>query len=134
MHSEGPLDGRVIGEIGVAMAVERLLRAGYLVAFPIVDDGYDLLAFDDRRCWRIQVKATASDKQDHKRIRITKGSRRRERYEASSVDAFVLVNTRTNVVACIPVAATNGRRWFRWAHAPKWQDMGVLRRIRTKRC
>lgn len=134
MQGEGPLYGHVIGEIGVAMAVERLLRAGYLVAIPIVDDGYDLLAFDDRRCWRLQVKATASDKSDRSRIRITRGIRRASRYEAGRVDAFILVNVRTNVVACIPVAATKGRRWFLWGHAHKWADMGILRRIRTKRC
>ena len=68
--SNGRLDGRYISEIGVSVAVERLLRDGYQVALPIIDDGYDLLAFCGRRYWRIQVKATACDTKNRYRIRI----------------------------------------------------------------
>jgi hypothetical protein len=130
------LNEHVISEIGVAMAVERLLRAGFHVAVPLVDDGYDLLAFDARRYWRLQVKASSSRKQssNHRRIRITQGRRRRARYQAKHVDAFIACNLRTNVVMCIPVSATAGRAWLNWSEAGRWSDMGILRQLKTQRC
>lgn len=132
---DGALDSRVIGEIGVAIAVERLLRAGYHVAIPIVDDGYDLLAFDRRRYWRIQVKASASSSpRERNRIRIQRGRRRSTDYHPSEVDAFLAVNIRTGVVLCVPVSATKGRRHLNWSAAAKWSDMGALRRIKQQRC
>lgn len=132
--SNGVLDGKVIAEIGVAIAVERLLRAGYHVAVPIVDDGYDLLAFADRRHWRIQVKASASRASNKRRIRIGRGSSKVARYSPRHVDAFVAVNIRTNVVMCVPVSATAGRVWLNWSEAGKWSDMGVLHGIKPQRC
>jgi hypothetical protein len=127
--SEGSPDERFISQIGVAMAVERLLRAGFYVAVPIVDDGYDLLACDARRCWRIQVKASSSRGRNKSRIRIGRGSAKSQRYDPRHVDAFVLCNIRTGVVLCVPVAATNGGRWMSWHAADKWSDMAVLRSI-----
>jgi hypothetical protein len=132
--SEGSPDERFVSQIGVAMAVERLLRAGFHVAVPIVDDGYDLLACDVRRCWRIQVKASSSRGRNRSRIRIGRGQSKREAYDPRHVDAFVLVNTRTSAVMCVPVSETHGRKWFSWLAADKWSDMGVLRRIKTQRC
>lgn len=135
--SDGLLSGKVIAEIGVALAVERLLRAGFDVAVPLVDDGYDLLAFSGRRYWRIQVKASESRSRNNRsRIRITRGSRKgpHQRYSHRSVDAFIAVNTRTNVVMCVPVAATKGRAWLTWRESAKWSDMGVLHRIKEQRC
>lgn len=128
-------DGRVIAEIGVAIAVERLLRAGFYVAVPIVDDGYDLLAFDSRRCWRIQVKASAGQgKCSRTRIRIARGQRYGSRYSPKHVDAFIAINTTELIVMCVPVAATKGRRWLNWSEADKWSDIGVLRQIKQQRC
>lgn len=120
-----------MSEIGVAMAVEQLLRAGFHVAVPIVDDGYDLLAFDNRRCWRIQVKASSSRGQNHYRVPLRRGGTKRSIYDPRHVDAFVLCNTRTKTVMCVPVAETHGRKWMAWRNADKWSDMGVLRRIRS---
>ena len=130
--SDGALGGNVISEIGVAMAVERLLRAGFRVAIPIVDEGFDLLAFSGRRYWRIQVKASSSrsGSANSQRIRIGRGFRRLKRYSPKDVDAFIAVNTRTNAVMCVPVAATGGRAWLNWSQADKWSDMGILRRLR----
>lgn len=130
------LDGRVIGEIGVAIAVERLLRAGFHVAIPIVDDGYDLLAFDGRQHWRLQVKASASRQSRHnaRRIRIMHGRKSTAYYHEDHVDAFVAVNLRTNAVMWVPVSATKGRRYLNWSQADKWDDIGILRTIKTQRC
>lgn len=129
------IDGRVIGEVGVAIAVEQLLLAGFHVATPIVDDGYDLLAFDGRLHWRIQVKASNSVHPRHsRRIRITQGRKRGSRYSASHVDAFIAINLRTRVVMLVPVSATAGRSYINWSEASKWSDVRSLRRINTQRC
>lgn len=133
---DGALDGNVICEIGVSMAVERLLRAGFRVAVPIVDEGYDILAFDNRCYWRIQVKSTAgsSGKWARNRIRVTHGRKRGGRYSNVQCDALVAVNIKTHVVMCVPVEAIRGRRWLPWREAPHWSDMGVLRRLKPQRC
>jgi len=135
MFCNGVLDGRFVGEIGIAVAVERLLRAGYYVALPIVDDGYDLIAFDDRRSyWRIQVKATGTNGQNRNRIRIGRGKCKTKRYCSKHIDAFICVNARTGVVMCVPTTSVNGRGWLCWSEARKFADFDVLRRIKTKRC
>lgn len=134
MQSDGPLNGNVICEIGVAMAVERLLRNGYSVAIPIVDDGYDLLAFDGRRHWRIQVKATAACGQNRSRIRIGRGRKKTAFYCPKHVDAFIAVNIRTQIVMCVPVAKAVGRSWLNFSAHHLWSDFGVLRQLKQQRC
>jgi hypothetical protein len=124
-------DGRVTCEIGIAMAVESLLRGGFSVAVPLVDDGYDLLAFYGRRHWRLQVKASSSSGQNASRISIRRGKHKTRRYCQKHVDAFICVNTRTRVVLCVPVATVVGRNWINWSAAGRWSDVGVLHRIRT---
>jgi hypothetical protein len=126
-------DGRVICEIGIAMAVERLLREGFAVAIPLVDDGYDLLAFQERLYWRLQVKASGSQGKNRSRIRIRHGKRKTTHYCGKHVDAFILVNTNTRVIACVPVAVASGRAWFNWSDADRHSDFGVLRRLRQHR-
>lgn len=127
-------DGRVVCEIGIAMAVERLLREGFAVAIPLVDDGYDLLAFQERQYWRLQVKATSTAGPNRSRIRLLRGAKKSQHYCPKHVDAFVLVNINTRAVACVPVAVTAGRSWFNWSDAHRFADFGVLRRIKTQRC
>lgn len=132
---EGSPDGSVISQIGLAMAVDRLLRAGFHVAVPIVDDGYDLLAFDKRRYWRIQVKASQTQRgRNSLRIRFSCGRSRKQTYSPIHVDAFIAVHTLRNIVACVPVAATVGRPWLNWSESHRWQDMGILRTIESQRC
>lgn len=127
-------DGKIICEIGIAMAVESLLRAGFSVAVPLVDDGYDLLAFSGRRYWRLQVKASSSRGTNANRIRIARGKRKSLRYCSKHVDAFVCVNTRTRAVMCVPVSSTGNRPWLNWSDAHRWSDFSILHRIRTQRC
>lgn len=121
-------DGRFVAEIGMAMAVERLLRAGYHVARPVVDDGYDLIAYVGRRHWRIQVKATGSVRSNGCRIRVRRGNRRATPYSPKHVDAFVLVQTTTRTVLCIPVAHVRGS-WARFRKNARYTDFGILRSI-----
>ena len=121
-------DGRFIEEIGVSMAVERLLREGYHVALPVIDDGYDLIAFSGRRHWRLQVKATGSTGRNGSRIRIRRGARKAEPYSPKHVDAFILVHTGTRTVMCVPVALARGA-WITFRSLPKYNDFGILKTL-----
>lgn len=113
------------------MAVERLLRSGYQVALPIIDEGYDLLAMDGRRCWRIQVKASAcTTGKNRTRIRIGRGQGKALRYSASQVDAFVVANISTGVLLCVPFSKVANRSWINYSIGPRYADFGILRSIK----
>lgn len=125
-----PTDGRYTCEIGMSMAVERLLRSGYQVALPIIDDGYDILALHGRRCWRIQVKASAcTTGKNRTRIRIGRGQGKALRYSASQVDAFVIANISTGVLLCVPFAKVANRSWINYSIGSRYADFGILRSI-----
>ncbi|MEB3207569.1 MAG: group I intron-associated PD-(D/E)XK endonuclease [Synechococcus sp.] len=128
MQGDGSLTGQIVGEIGVAIAVERLLRAGFLVAVPIVDDGYDLLAFSGRRYWRIQVKATASEGKNSTRIRIGCGKDKTKRYCPKHVDAIVAVHIRSRLCICASVASCGSAAWLNFSQH-KDGDFSPLLRI-----
>jgi hypothetical protein len=121
-------DGRFIAEIGVSMAVERLLREGYHVALPVIDDGYDLLAFCGRRHWRIQVKATGSSGRNSHRIRVRRGARKNFSYSPKHVDAFILVHTGTRAILCVPVSHARGA-WVTFRSIAKYSDFGILKTL-----
>lgn len=129
MQGDGSLAGQIVGEIGVAIAVERLLRAGFLVAVPIVDDGYDLLAFSGRRCWRIQVKATAGEGRNSTRVRIGRGRAKTKRYCPKHVDAIVAVHIRNRICVCAAVADCGSAAWLNFSQH-KDGDFSPLLRIR----
>lgn len=132
MHGDGSLAGQIVGEIGVAIAVERLLRAGFLVAVPIVDDGYDLLAFSGRRCWRIQVKATGGTRENGTRVRIGRGRSKNKRYCPKHVDAIVAVHIRSRVCVCASVASCGSAAWLNFSQH-KDGDFSPLLRIRSQK-
>jgi hypothetical protein len=131
--SEGSRDGRFVCEIGVSMAVERLLRSGYQVAMPIIDDGYDLLAIDGRRIWRIQVKATSTSGPNRRRIRIRRGRYHAGHYGPEHIDAFIAVHTETGEVMCVPVQEVQGRSWINFTQHSKYSDFEILRRLKPCR-
>lgn len=112
------------------MAVERLLREGYHVARPVIDDGFDLLAFWGRRYWRIQVKATSCSGRNRSRIRVIRPSRKERHYHPDHVDAFVLVHTGTGTVLCVPVAEARGS-WVTF-RSSEYHDFSVLRSIEQR--
>ena len=134
MKREGSLDGRYVCEIGIAIAVERLLRAGFAVAVPLIDDGYDLLAFDARRYWRIQVKATSQEGREGHRVRIRCGKNKRGSYCPAHVDAFVGVHVTRRKVVCVPSSDCDGKSHLYFRRRDGEADFGVLRRIKTQRC
>ena len=134
MKREGSLDGRYVCEIGIAIAVERLLRAGFAVAVPLIDDGYDLLAFDARRYWRIQVKATSQNGRGGNRVRIRCGKNKRGSYCPTHVDAFVGVHVARRKVVCVPSSECGGKSHLYFRTRDGEADFGVLRRIKTQRC
>lgn len=126
-----------VSQIGHACAVEALLREGFNVATPVVDMGYDLLAIDPTgRCWRIQVKAATAraGTRSNRRIHLTRGWRRNKEYDASHIDAFLLVNLRTRDVLCLPVREAEGRRYIAWDRAASHGGVTALRRLKARRC
>jgi hypothetical protein len=131
---KGLSDGRYICEIGMSLAVAQLLRSGYQVALPIIDDGYDILALDGRRCWRIQVKATArTSGKNRSRVRISRGGRKQLRYDATQVDAFVITNISTGLLLCVPFAKAAGRSWINLAIGEQYADFNLLRRVKPNK-
>lgn len=135
MQSDGSLRGQIVAEIGVAIAVEGLLRAGFLVAVPIVDDGYDLLAFSGRRCWRIQVKATGARNKNKGRVRIRRGQNKRSSYCPVHVDAFVAVQVETRVCVCVPVSECRTSHWISFSRYADGDFSPLLRvKHKSQRC
>jgi hypothetical protein len=120
-----------VAELGVSIAVEHLLRDGFMVAIPIVDDGCDLLAYDERRCWRLQVKATGAAGGEQYAIRIRRGRRRRNEYGPSVVDAFIGVHIDRRQVVCIPVRDAAHTTYFAFSRASG--GVSALRNIRHRR-
>ena len=131
MTHDGSLCEKTIGEIGVAIAVQRLLLAGYSVAVPLVDHGYDLLAFEERgRSWRIQVKATAGTRN---RVNIRCGRKSLKRYTPNDIDAIVAVHVLRGDALCVPVAGIAGRSNIGFATSAQFCDFSVLRRAKRLR-
>jgi hypothetical protein len=97
---------------------------------PIIDDGYDLIAFSGRRAWRIQVKATSSDGANRSRISVRRGRKKQTRYTAKEVDAFILVHTGTRTVLCVPVSEARGP-YVCFSTAKRYSDFGILRTLKN---
>jgi hypothetical protein len=120
------------GQIGVARAVEQFLQAGFCVATPMLDEGYDLLVGADGRWWRVQVKATSSVTGGVRRNRIdVSRTRGRSLYTTDIVDAIVAVHLRTGLIMCVPMAVASGRRYLNWSMAAQWSDFGKLRSVKA---
>lgn len=130
MDAEGQRNARVISEVGVSMAVEMLLRAGFNVAIPIVDEGYDLIATHGRRAWRLQVKATAQSGQCGRRIRISRGKSKCNSYDNSQVDAFVAVHTESGYAMCVPFSHRKNRRWINFSDRERYSDFRILHKVK----
>jgi hypothetical protein len=124
------LSSNATGQIGVARAVEQFLRAGFVVAVPLLDEGYDLLVGDAGRWWRVQVKTTSSDG-GTRRNRIDISRSRFNRYTTQIVDAIVAVHLRTGAIMCVPMSVAAGRRYLNWSAAREWSDFGKLRSVKA---
>lgn len=128
-------DGQRVSQIGMAIAVERLLRGGFAVAVPLMDEGYDLLAFHGRKFWRIQVKATSCSGKNRRRVALSCGYGRRGRYkDDGSVDAFIAVHVRTGAFVCMSIKEVAGRSWINFSAAATHGDVSALLKIKPKRC
>ena len=106
------IDHRAVGQIGLLMAAQELMKAGYQVSLPMVDVGYDLIAMKDGRTWRIQVKATARCGARSNRVRAKHGRTNSLSYTSEHCDAIVAVHVLKNLVACMTLGTLNGRRWI----------------------
>jgi hypothetical protein len=106
------IDDRAIGQIGLLMAAQELMKAGYQVAVPLVDVGYDLVAMKDCRLWRIQVKATARTGSKSNRVKARRGVSKTDSYTAEHCDAIVAVHIRRNAIVCMTLEQLKGRVWI----------------------
>lgn len=133
MDEKGQRNARVIEEIGLSIAVERLLRSGFGVAVPLIDEGYDLLATHGRKAWRIQVKATGGTGTGTSRVNIRRGSHKRGRYKPGEVDAFVAVHVVLGYAMCVPFEHRADRRWISFAERDRYSDFSILHKVKPSK-
>jgi hypothetical protein len=117
-----------VGQLGVLMVAERLIRAGYSVAVPMVDDGYDILAIQGSAFWRIQIKSTAAMNRAHhsNAVKIRRGLKQKKRYGLEHCDAIAAVNVQTGIVRCVPVAYMDGRTWLSFKEETGYSEFDAL--------
>lgn len=115
------------------MAVERLLRAGFNVAMPIIDEGYDILATHGRKVWRLQVKATGCESKHGRRVCIVRGKTHRELYDNTQVDAFIAVHTSRGYAMCVPFEDRRNRRWINFSERDRYSDFSLLHKVKPGR-
>lgn len=116
--STPPIDDRAVGPIGMYMVAMELLRAGYHVAVPLVDTGFDLVAIKGQKTWRIQVKATARTGARSNRVRATRGAAKQSVYTSEECDALVAVHVLKRIIVCVTLAQLKGRRWICFQENP----------------
>lgn len=109
------IDDRAIGQIGLLMVAKELMMAGFHVALPMMDVGYDIVAMKGGRLWRIQVKATARMNGRSNRVRMKRGRCKRDSYTKELCDALVAVHVRKGAIACLTVEQLKGRTWMSFA-------------------
>jgi len=97
-----------IGQVGVYLTVAALLRNGYEVAEPLLDSGHDLVAYEGRRFWRVQVQShNGKRKQDI--VRLQRRAHNRGRYCPETADAIAVCDIETGLVRFAPIQAVSGR-------------------------
>jgi len=117
---------RVVGEIGRLLVAAEILGAGYSVAAPEIDIGYDLLAISPGGVWRIQVKSRATVRSPGrfplhgKSICRRKGIRS---YTASEIDAFAFCCLETREFWFVPFSSVNPQSyWFKIRQGEKFRS------------
>ena len=124
-------DSSIVAEIGISLAVEGLLRAGFRVAVPIVDEGHDLIAYKQSRYWRIQVKATDNrNPRNGCRVPIRRGKNRRSHYGYDTVDAFIAVHIGTGQLLCVPFERAVGWSALYFRSHGKYSGFSALHGLR----
>jgi hypothetical protein len=107
-----------VGQVGLLMVAQALLRCGFQVAVPVVDTGYDLLALKKGRVWRLQVKSTARKSGGGGRVRARRGARNHLSYTAEHCDAIVAVHVAKGLIKCMTLKQLNGRTWMNFSEGP----------------
>lgn len=130
MDDKGQRNARVVEELGLSIAVERLLRAGFGVAMPIIDEGYDLLATHGRKAWRIQVKATGSTRRSGGHVSIRRGLSKTRLYGSRDVDAFIAVHVVRGYAMCVPRAHKTGRCSISFSERDRYGDFSILHKVK----
>ena len=116
------------GQVGLLMVVEALLRAGFNVAVPVFDVGYDLIAIRDAKVWRLQVKATArSGVAKSNRVRARRGKGKKSDYTDQHCDALIAVHVVRRRIVCLTLKQLNGRAWISFTDAAEGCPFDALR-------
>jgi len=82
---------RISGKIGELLTAVELLRHGFSVSWPAVDEGYDLIADDGcGRLARLQVKTAIPNEGGTYNILFARGANSKRKYSKEDIDAFVV--------------------------------------------
>lgn len=130
-HGQGRLSSKVVSAMGIAIATEKLLAAGFGVAVPVVDDGYDLLVYRGRRVWRVQVKATACSSRF--RVDARCGKDKLQRYCPTRVDALVGVHVIRRDCICVPMRWLTEKTMVAFSTFSDFHDFSALKAARPPR-
>lgn len=104
------------------------------MSIPVVDDGHDLVAYKRSTYWRLQVKATDNcASASGGRVDIRRGKKRKQKYFADTVDAFVAVHIGTGQVLCVPVAHVAGMSCLHFSSHSQYAGFRALDRVRPHR-
>lgn len=93
---------RDVGFYGERMAEMHFLEHGFNVAWPVVTDGTDFIAYDHGQTWQIQVKTMVGGQ---KRIDLRQRNRRTLKYAATPyqyIDAFIGIDMHDSSIHVIP--------------------------------
>lgn len=123
------MNGATVSAIGVAIAQQQLVAAGFGVAVPLVREPWDLLVYRRRRVWRVEVKATAT----HRRVDCRRGHDKRLRYCPQRVDAVVGVNVVSGTTVWVPTRWLNGRRSLSFSQFREFASPEMLFKARRPR-
>ena len=105
---------RKIGAAGVMRVKAELLSRGFDVAEPDVDCGVDLIAWDHRKIYRIQIKTTVQKHSEKNAIfhitRLTnKANKSRSPYDPGEIDFLICVSIPLNQFWIIPANSIAGK-------------------------
>ena len=108
-------DAMQVGQAGEHLVCFDLLLQGLRVSVSAAGLPYDIIAGDEERLYRVQVKTTAALPRDIGKTRLVyrfgmrhaKGARKR--YEADSVDVFAFAFLDRRLVAYLPIGSCVSR-------------------------
>ena len=118
------------GKIGELLSAVELLKHGFNVSWPVLDDGYDLIADDGASAiLRLQVKTAKPNVGGTYCVLFAKGRLKKRLYDKSDIDAFIVALQYPAAMAfyVIPVGEVTAMKGIFWPprqhprHPAKWK-------------